>query len=148
MGRGPAWIAFERESLSRCSDLWFWAFWTSPKCIPIIPHYLSLDIALDRVLWLTVTLYWIFKSVQKVCSALALYRDPDPAILRSGSVAELDWLLLHSAHKFLGPWEIRRPTYLTSSLATRAFFWDFLYPLFARQFKVRRVFLSEVSFFF
>ena len=96
--------------------------------------------------WLTATPYWIFKSVQKVCSAFALYRDSDPAIPRSGSMAELDWLLLHSAHKLLGPWEIRRPRYLTSSLdIIRAFFWDILYPFFARLFKVRRVFLSEVS---
>lgn len=38
------------ESRSKCSNLCFGACWAPPKGIPVTPHYLSLDIALDTPL--------------------------------------------------------------------------------------------------
>ena len=43
--QGWEYISVQTDSLSKCPDLWFWAFWGPLKGIPIIRHYLNLDIA-------------------------------------------------------------------------------------------------------
>ena len=45
-GGGTTHICVQMESLSKCPALWFWAFQSSSKGVPIMPHYFSLDIAL------------------------------------------------------------------------------------------------------
>ena len=50
MGIGATHISVYVEPLSKCPDLWFWAFQVSSKGIRMALHYLCLDIALDIML--------------------------------------------------------------------------------------------------
>lgn len=68
-GGGPTQIHVQVESLSRCPHLWFWVSQAPPKGVPVTPHPLRLDTALDITVMADRTPFWI---VQEVLPALKL----------------------------------------------------------------------------